>query len=249
MIKKYVFWVLLINCAAIFFAQHISAQKLKKLKWNTELCSFAGTYDSSKFTENQLRNTLKLFNSIGTIPLSADITVFKYENIKSLKITKLDLEYQQKKAEYENLEIVKVNYWENIRQQKIRELDEYYKLAKIKIESFGNPLVLRNAENDGECRQLFAEPLIEGGESLLMAWKRVNEIIKKRNGNPERIQRIFDVQYSSPDKLNFALVEVTGFGWWNCVNEKRFHLSYDEQMQANFNKLFKRVKQIECDEP
>lgn len=247
--KKILAANLVLVCAVFLFNQTAFAQKLKKMKWETELCEIEGTYDSSKYTEAQLRNTLKLYQSIGSTPLSTYYTVFKYEDIKKLSVTKLDTEYKQKIEELKNLDIVKTAYWETIRQEKLKEIEQSYKLGRLTIQSYENPVVLRQAENVGECRENFAEPLILGGDSLLNAWKVVNEINKSRNCCPENLQQKFDEQFNSPDKFKYAVVEVTGFGWWNCVNAKRYHVNSEESQQKNFDKLFKKIKEISCDEP
>ena len=192
---------------------------------------------------------MKLFNSLGAIPLSTDNTVFKYEDIKNLSVAKLDNEYNQRIKELKTLDIVKNDYWETIRQNKLRETEQFYKLSRLTIQSYTNPNVLKQAENVGECREKYAEPLAAGGDSLLDAWKMVNEIIKSKNGNPKRIQQIFDTQFNSPDKFKYAVVEVTAFGWWNCVNDTIDYVSSEESQQKNFDKLFKKIKQIYCDEP
>ena len=118
---------------------------------------------------------MKLFNSLGAIPLSTDNTVFKYEDIKNLSVAKLDNEYNQRIKELKTLDIVKNDYWETIRQNKLRETEQFYKLSRLTIQSYTNPNVLKQAENAGECREKYAEPLANGGDSLLDAWKRVRE--------------------------------------------------------------------------
>src|SRR3712207_969304 len=72
----------------------ITAQT-KKFRWTTELCEFEGTYDSSKYTEAQLRNTLKLF-AIGEFGIEADATPQSYADIEKLSVDALDKEYNLK---------------------------------------------------------------------------------------------------------------------------------------------------------
>lgn len=63
------------------------------------------------------------------------------------------------------------------------------------------------------------------------------------------MQRIFEEQYASPDRMKFALVEVMTFGWWNCANKAIKYVDYDGSQEREFRKLFIRVKTISCDEP
>ena len=60
---------------------------------------------------------------------------------------------------------------------------------------------------------------------------------------------VYEQQLASPDKLNFALVEVMTFGWSNCANALIPSVEYDGTQDKEFKKLFKSVKKVSCDEP
>lgn len=237
---------------SIFFGVTVAAQqsKLKKMKYETELCEIEGTYDSSKYTEAQLRNTLTLAFSVGAIPLQTSGLVFKYEDIANLSVAELDEEYRETMKKLKAMDIVKSQYWEQLRQARLRQTEQTYKLSRLLMQSYTNPKVLLEAENAGECRADYAEPLAAGGETLLGAWRKVHLEKKKNNGDPDRIQRIFDEQFNSPDKFKFATVEVATFGWWNCVNEKieRPGEQFENSLE-DFKKLFVKQREIYCDEP
>ena len=94
---------------------------------------------------------------------------------------------------------------------------------------------------------LFRSALIAGGDQLLKAWTVLNEIQKKRNGDPEGLQRRFERDYSSPDRLQIARIEVMMFGWWHHANALLPHIDEDGY-EENFNRLLKDI-QCECDEP
>lgn len=239
-------------CVSIFFGTTVSAQKpkLKKMKYETDLCEIEGTYDSSKYTEVQLRNTLMLAFSVGSVPLHTSGSVFKYKDIAKLDIAKLDTEYQEKTKKLKELDIVKTEYWEQLRQEQLRETEQSYKLSRLRMQGYTNPKILLEAENVGECRADYAEPLVAGGDILLEAWKKVHLKHKENNGDPDRLQRIFDEQFNSPDKFKFATVEVTTFGWWNCVVRKieRPGDQFENSLE-DFEKMFVKLKEISCDEP
>lgn len=221
----------------------------KKFRWTTELCEFEGTYDSTKYTEAQLRNTQKLLSSLGVVPLFTDSTVGSYGDIKNLSLDELDKEYEMSFNELKNLEIVKTEYWETLRQKKLKEMEQSYKLKRITIQAYTNPGLLKQYTGAGVCVKKYADPIINGGNELLKAWRAVNEESRKTNGAPERVRRIFEQEYNSPDKLKYALIEVMAFGWWNCANHTIEYVEFDENYEKNYRKLFKRVKTIYCDEP
>ncbi|MDQ3750516.1 MAG: hypothetical protein M3367_16095, partial [Acidobacteriota bacterium] len=93
-------------------------------QWTTELCEYEGTYDAKKYTDAQLRNTLKLF-AVGSFDIETEATVWKYEEIKKLNVAALDKEYESKSTELKKLDIVKSAYWEAMRERKLKELKKF----------------------------------------------------------------------------------------------------------------------------
>jgi len=73
---------ILILCGAMT----LSAQA-KKFRWTTELCEFEGTYAAKKYTEAQLRDTLKLF-AIGGFGIVFNATPENYADIKNSILTR-----------------------------------------------------------------------------------------------------------------------------------------------------------------
>ena len=246
--KKGFIAIVILFSIIILSSATISAQ-IKTFKWESELCEFEGTYDSSKYTETQLRNTYELRSSLGAIPLFTDATVGKYEDIKTLSLEELDKEYKERSEKLKNLDIVKGEFWEKMRQDKLKEMNKAYYLKRLTIQGYANPAILREYKGAESCSINYAEPLIAGGDSLIGAWRKVNLDSQKRNGSPETLQRRFDEQNASPDRLKYARIEVMRFGWWNCINQTIPYVEYDEKQQENFDKLFIKIKEFYCDEP
>lgn len=245
--KKQATTILTLLSFLILFSLTVSAQT-KTFKWEQGLCEFEGTYDSGKYTEQQLRDTQKLLSSVGSLSLNYDATPRSFAGIESLSLTKLESEYQKKLSEFQNLNLVSGEIWEELRLKKIKELNQLYKLSKVTIKGYKNAAALKEFEEAEPCANFYAQPLIDGGEYLLTTWKKVNMDTRSRNGNPRRIEGIFNRQNSSPDRFKYAQIEVMTFGWWNCANGMRYHLKYDEKYAKGFEKLFSNMKTI-CDEP
>lgn len=240
--------ILILLIFLILCGLRVSAQ-IKKLKWEIELCEFEGTYDSTKYTEAQLRDTKKLLSGIGGLSLSYDPTPRKFEDIGKLSLEQLEAEYLDKLKELQNLKLVKGDFWVKLRQDKIKELNQLYMLSKITMKGYTDPSALKEFDRASCCIDFYAQPLIDGGDYLLTTWEKVNMDTRSHNGNPQRIENIFNQQNASPDKLKYARMEVMTFGWWNCANSMRYHLEYDEKQTEEYNKLFKNVRTIYCDEP
>jgi hypothetical protein len=241
---KILLTAILILCAATAYAQ------TKRFRWATGLCEFEGTYDAKKYTDAQLRDTVKLIERIGYIPLFTEFTVWKFEDIKKLDVAALDREYETKRKMLENLNIVRSEYWESIRMRQLKELNQFYKLARLTLLGYNEPARLKEAAPLAEsCVSRYADPLIKGGDTLLAIWREVNEESRRNNGDPERVKKIFEAEYDSPDRLKFARIEVMMFGFWNCVNQFVESEEADGTHQEKFEKLFKHVRTIVCDEP
>jgi hypothetical protein len=241
--KKSLFISFLLLC----FAFSVSAQK-KTFQWDDELCQFTGTYDASKYTEEQLRNTQKLVSLIGVIPLNTSTTARNPEDIAGLGVEKLDAEYQAKKSELENMPLVPNAYWNTLRRQLLDELEKYYRLARVTMRAYQDPTALREYDAAECCGEFYIEPLIKGGEHLLATWHKVNLDSRAKNASPERLKTIYEGQNASDDRLKHARVEVMAFGWWNCAVGRFDFVNDRTDPSENFRDLFTEVKE-ECDEP
>lgn len=215
------------------------------LVWQDELCEFTGTYDAKKYSEEELRNTSRLFR-VGEFDFFPDSTVWKYEEIADLDVDAMAAEYERLSQELRELEIIDSEFWEGVRKSKLEEMGRRYELARVTMQAYTNPKILRSYSGAEECKLNFAEPIIAGGETLIDAWRKVNRDSQSRNADPQRLQRRFDTENASPDRLKYALVETMAFGWHNCVNATFPHQQQD--LYTEFAKLFTKVKSV-CDEP
>lgn len=239
---KIILIAILMLCQTAVYAQ------TKQLRWTNDLCEFEGSYDAKKYTDAQLKNTLELFAS-GNFNIQTEAPVWRYEDIQKLSVAALDKQYQSKYNTLENLDIVKSPYWKSLRTRKLKELKQVYALSRVTMLGYSEPAKLKEATFADSCVVKYANPLINGGDELLTTWKAVNENTRRRNGDPERIKKIFQAEYDSPDRLKFARVEVMSFGFWNCASEFIERVSDAVSHEEEFKKLFKKTRTIECDEP
>ncbi|MBK9216617.1 MAG: hypothetical protein IPM59_13670 [Chloracidobacterium sp.] len=241
--KPLIIAILLAAAAVSTFAQRAAV-----LRWEDEMCEYSGTYDPKIHTAARLRNTLKL-SLPGSYLLETNTTAWSYGDIAKLDIAAFDAEYKRKVAELKALDIVNVAYWQDLKARKIRELEQVYKLERTSMLGYSDPAKLLAYEAAPDCVTRYARPLAAGGDQLLAAWLNVNVESRKNNADPDRLQRIFDQQLRSPDKMKFALVEVMNFGWSNCANALIERIQYDGTPEAEFKKLFKKARTLRCYEP
>src|SRR5687767_8719102 len=95
--------------ALLLLAVSVHAQP-KSFRWSSELCEHVGTYDSKKYTEAQLRDTMKLMDYTMT-SLTNYPHVWKWEDIEKLDVDALDAEYKVKMEKLKALNVVAVPYF------------------------------------------------------------------------------------------------------------------------------------------
>lgn len=222
--------------------------KQLEYKWETPSCSISGTYDSSKYTEEELKATLDLcYRFDGSVLLMTDVHPFDITDIAKLNATALDEEYKQQQKVF-NRPVVKTEFMEKLRKDKIKELDEEYELKKITIEAYNNPKILLKSKYASKCNEYAAALTAEDTTKLFDAWTKIVDEQAKTNGSPESLKAEHKTQKESADKLAYAKKYVMTYGWWNCANENIFRVEADGKSAEAFEKLFTNVKR-ECDEP
>jgi len=207
-----------------------------------------GTYNAKKVTKERLADTVKLMREYSSMGLNTQATVFKPADLPRLSLVDLEAEYKQTRAEIAALKVVASPYWIKQQQAKLAELDRYYELSRITIRGHKEPRVLLEYPRAEQCKTRYAQPLIAGGDALLNAWRTLNVEQRKKNADPERVRREYEAQLASPERMEFALVEVMTFGWWNCANETIDYVPNDGAQGREFEKQFTRIRR-ECDEP
>lgn len=220
----------------------------KKFRWGNETCLFESIYDTKKYSAAQLNDTKKLI-SLDFFPNTIDPTPGDFERIEALRVETLDAEYAARTNALKRLNIVKTAYWEALRQEHLKELEQVYQLSRASILGYKNPARLKDVKFAGACVETYAEPLIKGGDDLLGAWRIRREDGLKKHSNPAALQKEFDEQFASPERLRYARIDVMTYGWWNCVNNLIDRESDYDRNAKEFKKLFSKTKTIECDEP
>lgn len=235
---------------SLVFAVTASAQ-IKTFKWIDELCEYSGTYDSKKYSEVKLRNTQRLLIGHDLQLGSLGATVWKYEDIAKLDPTSVETKYKALIDELEHFEYVPTPFTDAVLASKLHETRQLYQLIRTTMAAYNDPTVIRKFQGAEACKLNYGEPIIAGGETLIAAWKKVNLESQSNNGDPGRLQRRWDSENASPDRLKFALVETMSFGWWNCANReiKYTYEEFGERADKEFKKLFIRTRTIQCDEP
>lgn len=216
-------------------------------KWDTELCANTGTYDTEKYTEEELRNTYNLWFSNSGGYLSTNTTPDSAAEIEQLSLSDLTAEYNERKAFYD-LKIISSPYWKKIKAEKLHELEDTYELKKIAIEAYSNPSVLLKNRFSKNCTEYTKALTSNDSILLLKTWSNLAEKQRKNNGSPEDFMKRHLSKYNSKDRVLYAKIELMTYGWWNCANAESFKIDNDGSMEKEFAKLFTNITS-QCDEP
>jgi len=198
-----------------------------------------------------LRNTHRLLLGNDLNLSSVGATVWNYEDIAKLDPAAVEVKYKDLIDDLEHFEYVSTPFTDAVLAARLRETRQLYQLIRTTMAAYTDPTVIRKYQGAEACKLNYGEPLIAGGDALIAAWRKVNLDSQSRNGDPAGLQRRWDSQNASPDRLKFALVETMSFGWWNCANQEIKYSSeeFGPRAEKEFKKLFIRTRTIRCDEP
>jgi hypothetical protein len=208
-------------------------------EWQGGLCSYSGRFDSTKVSREVLQHTYDYL--VWGEYLHKECTAWTLDGIKNLNLESVKQECLEKVQLLNTLSFVETPYFVQLKGDRIRETKESCEICCLSIEAYQNPEVLREFKQaDSNCI-FYREALIAGGQALIDAWTKLNEDMKRKNANPDRLQKEFDQKNASPQRMEYARLDVMNFGWWNSANNQIFHVEYDSS--EAFSKLFTGVKE------
>lgn len=221
----------------------LSAQ-YAKFEYSTEFCDCKAQFDSTKYSRQQLQNTIEYLYSM--TPTLINIHPFDFDEDIEVLLDSLESGRRQKLELLEHLDIVDDDFWQGERKRMIEYISGMSELIRVTFLAHQNPRELLSYKPADSTCIYFRDALIAGGDQLLKAWTVLNEMQKKKNASPEEVQRNFERAYNSPDRLQYARKEVLKYGWWNCANHLLPEFRGDGY-EENFERLLKDV-QCECEE-
>jgi hypothetical protein len=226
-----------------FFTVH--SQNLK-YKWEDGVCEFESTYNSKLYTKQQIKNcerlALYLFFRIEKTP-----SVFKPGDIARLNLDSLNKEYEDKKKILTELDLPRNKDWDDARAKALYEVEQIHYLSKIVYQSFDNPQVFKDFKAQDSTFKQHTQALLKGGDLLLKDWYELTIKQAEKNALPSKVWAKYYEQSKSNNKLLYARIEVTTFGWWNCAIVYAGFVD-SEMMQKTFKKLFVKIRTIECED-
>jgi hypothetical protein len=228
----------------------IKTDSIGVFKWNSELCENESTFNARLYTVEELKGTNELLWMAGSLLLhEINNTATQPDEIEELSSLKeLDMLYQKKQKALQNLKIVNDPFWRGVKQSILKGMKDEYDLARIDIQAYTNPAVLKGNRFSTVCPDIIDALTDKDTTKLMAAWLTLVEEQSRRNGSPENVLKRYRNQYNSPDRIMQARVQLITYGWHNRVNHTLRRVERDEKMNDKFNRLFLETKS-ECDEP
>lgn len=228
----------------------IETDSIRVFKWESELCENESRFNARLYTDEELKGTHELLWMAGSLLLhEINNTATDPEEIEELSSLKeLDKLYQKKQKELRNLKIVNDPYWKGVKQSILQRMKDEYDLARIDIQAYTNPAVLKGNRFSYVCPDIIEALTDKDTTKLMTAWRILVEEQKENNGSPENVVKRYRKAYDSPDRIMQARVQLITYGWHNRVNHTLQRVSRDEKMNNRFDRLFLETKS-ECDEP
>ena len=218
----------------LIFSWQVNAQE-KSFLFEDELCRYEAFYDSTKYSEKQLNDTFKLTQG--------------YFNIYTEDEQQLDDTYKLSKKEILGFQIVKNPYFNTLRDSIVQFLDWTYRIKKIEFAARkGKTKDLLKYFQKNSTVKLYSEALHKGGDDLMEAYEHLTKEQMKNNAAPEVLWNEYVKNSKSGQAQQLAFEQVLSYGWWNAVNHELPHINMDGSQMEEFQKLFSRVKTIDCDE-
>ncbi|WP_341902799.1 hypothetical protein [Fluviicola taffensis] len=207
-------------------------------KWGEGLTYYTGKFDPKKFNEKELDTIYNyLYNCHFEMMTVGNI--WKIEQMDTATTKSIDLYYTKTLHILETMRIPPGLFWDSLRIYRKKELFEVCQHNRLYILALKDPSVMYDYYHD-ECSQEI-KALNGDSTQLLQAWFELKEKQKLTNCCPENLEKRYQAEYSSKNRLKYARYELMTYGWGNCMNQFVYYHSDDQRIQPEFEKLFLHV--------
>lgn len=239
----------------------VSGQK-KNTKTNTLVlytyqtfnCDNTGYFDPGKYKKEEIDGVNKLLYQFSS-GLFDNHTVFKLSDLddvrknKNIYLQQLEKQYQEKKKELYDIQVINLPEWKKLHQETIQTFENEYQLKKEDLIAYSDPASLKNSKYYSTCKEYIDAVSSPDKQKMYTVWKNFAEAKSKENSNPQLVMDKFKAQFNDPRKDDYALIQLIGFGFYNCANGSFRPDPNDEgTLYEKFDKVFTKLK-ADCDEP
>lgn len=222
--------------------------------YQTFNCDNKGYFDPGKYKKEEIDGVNKLLYQFNS-GLFDNHTVFKLSDLedvrknKNIYLQQLEKQYQEKKKELYGIQVINLPEWKKLHQETIQTFENEYQLKKEDLIAYSDPASLKNSKFYNTCKEYIDAVASPDKQKMYTVWKNFVEAKSKDNANPQLVIDKFKAQFNDPKKDDYALIQLIGFGFYNCANGSFRPDPNDEgTLYQKFDKIFTKLKQ-DCDEP
>ena len=164
--------------------------------------------------------------------------VIDLTDIRKKSEEKILKEFNDKKIELENLQIVNNDFWKKLKNKKFEELTDKYELQQITIKAYSDPQVLKDNRFSDFCHLYVDIANLKDTIELLDYWK---DFFDKRYYGDIHIRHFNDQNKTSSERFLNARADIITFGYWHCTSRKLAELDKVNATEE-FEKLFTDIK-------
>ena len=199
------------------------------------VCSYRGTYNSKVHSKRQLEDTYRLVQDNFYFSDEGDLDTLEARYLATMKCL-------------DSLQIVDDSYFRLVKDSIQVYLAQTFSLKRAQKLAKVDPSLLISTVAEGSPAFKYAMALVQGGDSLLVAYQKLIKDQMENNAVPDYLLEEYQAVMKRADREDIAFDKVLIYGWWNSANDQVDHVTDRRLMFQNYLKLFLKVNTIGCDE-
>jgi hypothetical protein len=242
--------VLVVSCLAGWPQVGVGALAAKRtISWNDGLCVNSVKFDSRRFNEGRVRNTLQLLIhsilSIHYVPFGAPPLTMPRD---PRSVTALDLERTRQQCANaietgKRLKLVGLKGIDDFRRARVAELGDWCEFYDVEIRGYRNASVLRDYKPAVAACAHFVDAL-EGKTDMPTKFRETVDDNCRRNVNPSQCVERALSSARGENGMQWAWDHLMKFGWHNCANAYTAHNADRQDMTRRQNELEARLRRV-----
>lgn len=218
----------------------------KRVKLTGETCDYILTYNPSKVSEAQVKDTFALLLTPQNQVFGA--IVFSVEAMKAVDIGKIERDCAQSLDKIRAMQLAPLDGIESYRTAVIAETEDSCRFDRIDARGFAEPSALREYRPAAACDKYV--DALEGKSDLTAMFSRLVHDKCKNNSDVRACVARANKAFDNVDAMK---LDVHNFGWGNCANAFTLRNTADndartQKLATAFLKAY-RARQVNCEAP
>jgi len=208
-------------------------------EWDEGLTYYTGKFDTTEYSIEEIETIYNYLHSPSSEMLTVG-NIWKIEQIDTATTSPIDKYYNKTLTTLESMRIPEGEFWDSLLVSRKRELFEVSQDNRLFILALHDPQVLNDYYQEECADEIIA--LTADSTTLLLEWRKLIDRQKLNNGYPENLERKYQMQLASLDRLKYARLDIMKYGWGNCMNQFIYYHQDYIRIEEEFQKLFLSVE-------